>query len=75
MFQALVAAGFGVGFLPRLALPRSPGGVIKRVAEAPARRILAVALPGIRSGATEAFLALVEQYPASYPALEEPARP
>jgi DNA-binding transcriptional LysR family regulator len=47
--QALVAAGVGVGFLSRLALhPVHPGVVVKPIAEAqaPRRRILALALPG-----------------------------
>jgi DNA-binding transcriptional LysR family regulator len=75
MVQGLVAAGVGVGFLPRLALhPVHPGIVIKRVAEAPERRILAVALPGMHSAASEAFLALLVLYAASYPTLEAPAR-
>jgi DNA-binding transcriptional LysR family regulator len=75
MFQALVAAGVGVGFLPRLALhPVHPGVVIKQVADAPCRRILAVALPGMRSSASEAFLGLLEHYAAAYPKLTGPAR-
>jgi DNA-binding transcriptional LysR family regulator len=75
MLQGLVAAGVGIGFLPRLALhPVHPDVVIKPVAEAPRRRILAVALPGVRSGATDAFLALLEQYAAAYPELQGPAR-
>lgn len=75
MFQALVAAGVGIGFLPRLALhPLHPGVVIKPVAEAPRRRILAVSLPGVRSGTTKAFLGLLEAYAAAYPKLQRPAR-
>jgi DNA-binding transcriptional LysR family regulator len=75
MFQALVAAGVGIGFLPRLALhPVHPGVVIKSVEEAPSRRILAVALPGMRSTASEVFLALLEEYAAAYPELQGPAR-
>jgi DNA-binding transcriptional LysR family regulator len=75
MFQALVAAGVGVGFLPRLALhPVHPGVVIKPVADAPRRRILAVALPGMRAPAAEAFLGLLGRYAAAYPTLTEPAR-
>ena len=75
MFQALVAAGVGVGFLPRLALhPVHPGVVIKPVADAPGRRILAVALPGMRSPASDAFLGLLEHYAAAYPRLTGPAR-
>jgi DNA-binding transcriptional LysR family regulator len=75
MFQALVAAGVGVGFLPRLALhPVHPGVVIKQVADAPGRRILAVALPGMRSPASETFLGLLEHYAAAYPKLTGPAR-
>ena len=75
MYQALVAAGVGVGFLPRLALhPVHPGVVIKPVAEAPRRRILAIALPGVRTGASEVFLGLLEEYAAAYPTLQGPAR-
>lgn len=75
MFQGLVAAGVGIGFLPRLALhPVHPGVVIKPVAEAPSRRILAVALPGMRSAASDAFLALLDEYAAAYPELRGPAR-
>jgi DNA-binding transcriptional LysR family regulator len=75
MHQALVAAGVGIGFLPRLALhPVHPGVVIMPVAEAPSRRILAVALPGARTGASEVFLRLLEQYAAAYPTLTGPAR-
>lgn len=75
MHQALVAAGIGIGFLPRLALhPVHPGVVIKPVAEAPSRRILAVALPGARTGASEVFLRLLEEYAAAYPTLKGPAR-
>jgi DNA-binding transcriptional LysR family regulator len=75
MLQALVAAGVGIGFLPRLALhPVHPGVVIKPVKGAPRRRILAVALPGMRSAAADAFLALLEDYAAAYPELQEPAR-
>jgi hypothetical protein len=61
MFQALVATGIGLGFLPRLALhPIHPGIVIKQVADAPGRRILAIALPGMLSTASQEFLALLE---------------
>jgi LysR family transcriptional activator of glutamate synthase operon len=75
MIQGLVAAGVGIGFLPRLALhPIHPGVAIKPVAEAPSRRILAVALPGMRSAASDAFLALLEEYAAAYPELQGPAR-
>jgi DNA-binding transcriptional LysR family regulator len=75
MFQALVASGVGVGFLPRLALhPVHPGVVIKPVAEAPRRRILAVALPGLRTDPAEAFLGLLQDYAAAYPRLQGPAR-
>ncbi len=75
MFQGLVAAGVGIGFLPRLALhPVHPGVVIKPVAEAPMRRILAVALPGMRSAASDTFLTLLESYAAAYPELRGPAR-
>jgi DNA-binding transcriptional LysR family regulator len=75
MHQALVAAGVGVGFLPRLALhPVHPGIVVKPVAEAPRRRILAIALPGARNGAAEVFLGLLEEYAAAYPTLQGPAR-
>jgi hypothetical protein len=59
MHQALVAAGVGIGFLPRLALhPIHPGRSVKLVAEAPRRRILAIALTGARNSATEVFLGL-----------------
>jgi DNA-binding transcriptional LysR family regulator len=76
MYQALVAAGVGVGFLPRLALHSiHPGVVVKPVAEAPGRRILAIALPGVRTGAVEAFLELLEGFAAAYPTLQGPARP
>jgi len=75
MLQGLIAAGVGIGFLPRLAVhPLHPGVVIKPVAEAPTRRILAVALPGMRAAATDAFLALLEHYAAAYPELRAPAR-
>jgi DNA-binding transcriptional LysR family regulator len=75
MHQALVAAGVGVGFLPRLALhPVHPGVVIKPVAEAPRRRILAIALPGTPTGAAEVFLGLLEEFAAAYPTLQGPAR-
>lgn len=75
MHQALVAAGVGVGFLPRLALhPVHPGVVVKPVAEAPNRRILAITLPGIRNNATQVFLELLEEYAAAYPTLQAPAR-
>jgi DNA-binding transcriptional LysR family regulator len=75
MHQALVAAGVGVGFLPRLALhPVHPGVVIKPVAEAPRRRILAIALPGVRSNAADVFLGLLGEFAAAYPTLQEPAR-
>jgi DNA-binding transcriptional LysR family regulator len=75
MHQALVAAGVGIGFLPRLALhPVHPGVTIKPVAQAPSRRILAIALPGTRTGATEAFLRLLENYATAYPTLKRPAR-
>jgi DNA-binding transcriptional LysR family regulator len=75
MFQALVAAGVGIGFLPRLALhPVHPGVVIKSVDGAPKRRILAVALPGMRSAAADAFLALLDDYAKAYPKLQGPAR-
>jgi DNA-binding transcriptional LysR family regulator len=76
MHQALVAAGVGIGFLPRLAVhPVHPGVVIKPVAKAPGRRILAIALPGVRTGASEVFLRLLEQYATAYPTLTGPARP
>jgi DNA-binding transcriptional LysR family regulator len=75
MHQALVAAGVGIGFLPRLALhPVHPGVVVKPVAEAPRRRILAITLPGARSGAADVFLRLLEQFAAAYPTLQRPAR-
>jgi hypothetical protein len=47
---------------------------IKPVAEAPRRRILAIALPGARSNATEVFLGLLEESAAAYPTLRGPAR-
>jgi DNA-binding transcriptional LysR family regulator len=75
MFQALVAAGVGIGFLPRLALhPVHPGVVIKAVEGAPERRVLALALPGMRSAASDVFLELLDGYAAAYPELREPAR-
>jgi DNA-binding transcriptional LysR family regulator len=75
MFQALIAAGMGIGFLPRIALhPVHPGVVIKPVDDSPTRRILAVALPGRRSRASEAFLELLAQYAGAYPELRKPAR-
>jgi DNA-binding transcriptional LysR family regulator len=75
MFQALVAADMGIGFLPRIALhPVHPGVVVKPVEGSPTRRILAVSLPGTRSQASEAFLELLEQYATAYPKLREPAR-
>jgi DNA-binding transcriptional LysR family regulator len=75
MHQALVAAGVGLGFLPQLALhPIHPGVIVKPVAEAPKRRILAVALPGVRPGAVEVFLELLEEFAAAYPTLQGPAR-
>jgi DNA-binding transcriptional LysR family regulator len=75
MFQALIASGVGVGFLPRIALhPIHPGVVVKVVENAPSRRILALVLPGMRSPASEAFLELLGNYAAAYPELQEPAR-
>jgi DNA-binding transcriptional LysR family regulator len=75
MFQALVAAGVGVGFLPRLALhPLHPGVVIKAVEGSPRRRILAVTLPAMRSPASAAFLDMLDRYAAAYPKLRDPAR-
>jgi DNA-binding transcriptional LysR family regulator len=75
MFQALVAAGVGVGFLPRLALhPLHPGVVIKAVKGSPRRRILAITLPAMRSSASAAFLDMLDRYAAAYPKLREPAR-
>ena len=75
MHQALVAAGVGVGFLPRLALhPVHPGVVVKPVAGAPRRRILAITLPRVRNGAAEVFLGPLDQYAAAYPTLQGPAR-
>lgn len=75
MHQALVAAGVGVSFLPRLALhPIHPGIVIRPVADAPGRRILAITLPGARTGAVDAFLELLDGFAAAYPTLQVPAR-
>ena len=75
MTQALVAAGVGIAFLPRLALhPIHPGVAVKAVEGSGARRVLAVRLPGACSSASEAFLELLEGYAAAYPALSEPAR-
>ena len=75
MFQALVAADMGIGFLPRIALhPVHPGVVVKPVADSPTRRILAVTLAGTRSRASEAFLELLARYADAYPELREPAR-
>lgn len=75
MIQALVAAGVGVSFLPRLGLhPVHPGVALKPAPEAPSRRILAIALPGMRSPASDAFLAMLEGYAAAYPDLQRPAR-
>jgi DNA-binding transcriptional LysR family regulator len=75
MYQALISAGVGVGFLPRIALhPVHPGVVVKPVEGAPGRRILALGLPGMRSPASAAFLELLQDYAAAYPALREPAR-
>jgi DNA-binding transcriptional LysR family regulator len=75
MFQALIAAGMGIGFLPRIALhPVHPGVVVKPVEDAPTRRILAVALPGVRSRAADVFLELLQEYAAAYPELRKPAR-
>ena len=75
MFQALIAAGMGIGFLPRIALhPVHPGVVVKAVEGSPTRRILAVVLPGARSRASQAFLELLGQYAAAYPELRKPAR-
>jgi len=75
MYQALIAAGVGVGFLPRLALhPIHPDVVVKRVAEAPTRRILAIALPGLRTAAVDAFLELLDGFATAYPTLHTPAR-
>jgi hypothetical protein len=36
--------------------------------------VLAVALPGMRSPASNAFLTLLEYYAAAYPELQGPAR-
>jgi DNA-binding transcriptional LysR family regulator len=75
MSQALIAAGVGLGFLPRLALhPIHPGVVVKQVAAAPTRRILAVALPRMHNAAADAFLDLLVDFAASYPTLQSPAR-
>src|SRR5919201_1985159 len=75
MFQALVAADMGIGFLPRIALhPVHPGVVVKPVADSPTRRILAVTLAGARSLASKAFLELLAHYAAAYPELRQPAR-
>ena len=75
MFQALVAAGMGIGFLPRIALhPVHPGVIVRPVEGSPTRRILALTLPGIRTRASAAFLELLAQYAAAYPELREPAR-
>jgi DNA-binding transcriptional LysR family regulator len=75
MHQALVAAGVGVGFLPRLAFhPVHPGVVVKPVAGAPRRRILAITLPRLRNSAAEVFVEPLDQYVAAYPTLPGPAR-
>jgi DNA-binding transcriptional LysR family regulator len=75
MCQALVAAGVGIGFLPRLALhPIHPGVVIKPIAHTPTRRILAIALPAARTAASATFLRLLEDYATAYPTLKGPAR-
>lgn len=75
MFQALVAAGVGIGFLPQLALhPVHPGVVVRTVQGAPERRVLALTLPGLRSAASDAFLELLVGYADAYPDLRRPAR-
>src|SRR5918995_3851222 len=62
MTLAMVAAGEGISFLPRLMLPRDHSGIRTRplASEAPIRRIIAVRLAGrYLTPAAERFLALL----------------
>jgi len=75
MTKALVAVGMGIALLPRIALhPVHPGVAVKAVEGSPTRRILAVALSGTRSPASEAFLELLGGCAAAYGAPREPAQ-
>jgi DNA-binding transcriptional LysR family regulator len=74
MTKALVAVGMGIALLPRIAVhPVHPGVVVKPVEGSPTRRILAVALPGTLTPASEAFLELLRKYGTNYSAVREPA--
>jgi DNA-binding transcriptional LysR family regulator len=74
MVQALVALGMGIALVPRLALhPLHAGVAVTELKGSPTRRVLAVALPGAQAPASEAFLALLADCAATYPALREPA--
>jgi len=74
MTKALVAVGMGIALLPRVAIhPIHSGVVVKSVEGSPTRRILAVALPGTRTPASEAFLELLRNCAADYSAVREPA--
>jgi DNA-binding transcriptional LysR family regulator len=75
MTKALVAVGMGIALLPRIAVhPVHPGVAIKAVEGSPTRRILAVALPGTGSPASQAFLELLGGCAAAYPAVQKPIR-
>lgn len=75
MTKALVAVGMGIAFLPRIALhPVHPGVTVKTVEHFPARRVLAVLLPGTGAPATRAFLDLLGDGAAAYSKLPEPAQ-
>jgi DNA-binding transcriptional LysR family regulator len=74
MTKALVAVGMGIALLPRIAVhPAHPGVVVKPVEGSPTRRILAVALPDTRTPTSEAFLQLLQDCAADYPAGRQPA--
>jgi DNA-binding transcriptional LysR family regulator len=61
--QGLVAAGVAVSLLPMLALSNVREDIVVRSlgAETPVRRVSAAALPGYRSPATEAMLAVLQR--------------
>jgi DNA-binding transcriptional LysR family regulator len=69
MTLAMVAAGEGISFLPRLMLPRDHGGVCTRplASDAPIRRIIAVRLSSrYLTPAAERFLLLLGPAAAEY---------
>jgi DNA-binding transcriptional LysR family regulator len=66
--QGLVAAGVGVALIPDLgfATVRDDIAILELADKMPPRRIQAAALPGYRSPATEAMLAVLRETAASY---------